>query len=394
LQTRPDTKPEAYQHYLRGLGYLQEYHKPENIQGAIGEFDFALKIDLNYARAYAGMGEAYWLGFRESNNTNDWIGKAAENCRKALALTPDIAEGHSCLGNVFNSQGKYRDAVDEFKKAVALDRSGDEPLRGVADAYEKLGDIASAESAYQQAIALRPQYWGGYNALGAFYFRQSRYPDAVRTIRRVIELAPENFQGYFNLGGVLLAQGQYSEAIAVLQRSIQIRPTLEAYSNLGGAYFALRKFADAAQMYQQGLSLDDRDSVIWGNLGDALYWTPGRRADAGSAYRNAISRATAKLQVNPRDGNLLALRATYHAMVGDRPVASSDLQRALELAPADADVRFRAALVHNHFGELEETLSALEKAVAAGYPPSAIRDTPDFDALRDNPRIQAMLKKP
>jgi tetratricopeptide (TPR) repeat protein/tRNA A-37 threonylcarbamoyl transferase component Bud32 len=394
LQTRPDTKPEAYQHYLRGLGYLQEYHKPENIQGAIGEFDFALKIDLNYARAYAGMGEAYWLGFRESNNTNDWIGKAAENCRKALALTPDIAEGHSCLGNVFNSQGKYRDAVDEFKKAVALDRSGDEPLRGVADAYEKLGDIASAESAYQQAIALRPQYWGGYNALGAFYFRQSRYPDAVRTVRRVIELAPENFQGYFNLGGVLLAQGQYSEAIAVLQRSIQIRPTLEAYSNLGGAYFALRKFADAAQMYQQGLSLDDRDSVIWGNLGDALYWTPGRRADAGSAYRNAISRATAKLQVNPRDGNLLALRATYHAMVGDRPVASSDLQRALELAPADADVRFRAALVHNHFGELEETLSALEKAVAAGYPPSAIRDTPDFDALRDNPRIQAMLKKP
>jgi len=394
LQTRPDTKPEAYQHYLRGLGYLQEYHKPENIQGAIGEFDFALKIDLNYARAYAGMGEAYWLGFRESNNTNDWIGKAAENCRKALALTPDIAEGHSCLGNVFNSQGKYRDAVDEFKKAVALDRSGDEPLRGAADAYEKLGDIASAESAYQQAIALRPQYWGGYNALGAFYFRQSRYPDAVRTVRRVIELAPENFQGYFNLGGVLLAQGQYSEAIAVLQRSIQIRPTLEAYSNLGGAYFALRKFADAAQMYQQGLSLDDRDSVIWGNLGDALYWTPGRRADAGSAYRNAISRATAKLQVNPRDGNLLALRATYHAMVGDRPVASSDLQRALELAPADADVRFRAALVHNHFGELEETLSALEKAVAAGYPPSAIRDTPDFDALRDNPRIQAMLKKP
>ena len=394
LQTRPDTKPEAYQHYLRGLGYLLEYHKPENIQGAIGEFDFALKIDPNYARAYAGMGEAYWLGFRESNNTNDWIGKAAENCRKALALTPDIAEGHSCLGNVFNSQGKYRDAVDEFKKAVTLDRSGDEPLRGVADAYEKLGDIASAESAYQQAIALRPQYWGGYNALGAFYFRQSRYPDAVRTCRRVIELAPENFQGYFNLGGVLLAQGQYSEAIAVLQRSIQIRPTLEAYSNLGGAYFALRKFADAAQMYQQGLSLDNRDSVIWGNLGDALYWTPGRRADAGSAYRNAISRATAKLQVNPRDGNLLALRATYHAMVGDRPVASSDLQRALELAPADADVRFRAALVHNHFGELEETLSALEKAVAAGYPPSAIRDTPDFDALRDNPRIQAMLKKP
>jgi eukaryotic-like serine/threonine-protein kinase len=146
-------------------------------------------------------------------------------------------------------------------------------------------------------------------------------------------------------------------------------------------------------MYQQGISLDDRDSLIWGNLGDALYWTPGRRSEAEPAYRNAISRATVKLQVNPRDGNQLAFRATYYAMVGDRPAATSDLQHALELAPADADVRFRAALVYNHFGETEETLSSLEKAVAAGYPASAIRDTPDFDSLHDNPRVQQLLKK-
>lgn len=393
LPTRPDTKPEAYQNYLRGLGYLQEFHKPENVQSAITEFDAALQIDPNYARAYAGRGEAYWLGFRQSNGTNDWIKRAAEDCGRALAINPDIAEGHSCLGDVYNGQGEYQKAVAEFKKAVALDSSRDSALRGLADGYEKLGDTASAEATYQQAIALRPQYWAGYNALGGFYFRQSRYPDAVKMLQRVVELAPENFQGYFNLGGVLLARGDYPKAIEALRRSIEIRPTLEAYSNLGGAYFALRKFADAAQMYKQGLSLDDRDSAIWGNLGDALYWTPGRRSEAEQAYRKAISVATAKLLVNPRDGNLLAILATYHAMVGENSAAASDLQRAVELAPADADVQFRAALVHNRFGETESTLTSLEKAVAAGYPSTAIRDTPDFDGLRDNPRIQKLLKK-
>ena len=393
LPTRPDTKPEAYQHYLRGLGYLQEFHKPENIRSAITEFDSALQIDPNYARAYAGRGEAHGLGFRESNNTNDWIKKAADDCGKALAIAHDIAEGHSCLGDVYNGQGEYQKAVDEFKKAVALDSSRDSTLRGLADAYEKLGEAASAEATYQQAIALRPQYWAGYNALGGFYFRQSRYADAVRMFQRVIELAPENFQGYYDLGGVLLAKGDYAKSIEALQRSIEIRPTLEAYSNLGGAYFYLRKFAEAAQMYKRGLSLDERDSTIWGNLGDALYWTPGRRSEAEPAYRKAISLATAKLQVNPRDGNLLAIRATYYAMVGDKTAAASDLQRALELAPADADVRFRVALVHNHFGDAEETLTSLEKAVAAGYPATAIRDTPDFDGLRDNPRIRELLTK-
>lgn len=391
MQTRPDTKPKVYEHYLRGLGYLQEYHESENIKAAIDEFTLALQIDPNYARAYAGIGEAYWLGFRESNGANDWITKAAENCRKALEIAPDSTEGHICLGDVYNSQGEYRKAVDEFERAVVLDGSKDNALRGLADAYEKLGDVHSAEAAYQQAIALRPQYWAGYSSLGAFYFRQSRIPDAVRMFQRVIELAPENFKGYSNLGAVLAAEGQSSQSIAALQRSIELRPTLEAYSNLGGAYFLLRRFADAARMYQDGLKLDDRDSLIWGNLGDALYWTPDRRTEAEAAYKKAISRGKAKLLVNPRDASQFAFLATYDAMIGDKTAALSDLQRALELAPADADIRFRAALVHNHFGDTEQTLSSLERAVAAGYPAAAIRDTPDFDHLRDNPRIQQLL---
>jgi len=389
----PETKPESYRHYLRGLGYLQEFHKPENIQNAIAEFELALHVDPNYSRAYAGTGEAYWRGFLESNRTNGWIANAAENCRRALAITPSLAEGHSCMGNVYNGQGEYRKAVDEFKQAVTLDGSRDDALRGLAEAYEKFGDVAAAETAYKQAIALRPQYWAGYNSLGAFYFRQSRYPDAVNMFQRVIDLTPENFRGYSNLGGVLLTRGENSKAIRILERSIQIRPTLEAYSNLGGAYFALRQFSDAAHAYEQGLKLDDRDSLIWGNMGDALYWTPGRRHEAESAYRKAIFIASSKLQVNPRDATLLAFVATYHAMLEDKMVATSDVQRALDLAPNDADVMFRAALVYNHFEDTERTLSFLEKAIATGYPASAIRDTPDFDHLRDNPRIQAMLRR-
>ena len=393
LQSHPDTKPEAYQHYLRGVGYLQEYHKPENVQSAIAEFNLALQIDPNYGRAYAGTGEAYWLGFEESNHTNDWIGKAAENCRKALSIPPEIAESHSCLGEVYNSQGEYQRAVEEFKRAVALDSSRDNALRGLADAYEKLGDGTAAESTYQRAIDLRPQYWAGYNSLGAFYFRQSRYKEAEKMFQRVVELTPENFQGYSNMGAILIAQGQYAKSIQALQRSIGIRPTLEAYSNQGGAYFALRQFDEAAHMYEKGLSLDDRDSLIWGNLGDALYWTSGRRREAAAAYDKALSRAAPKLRVNPRDATLLAFVATYNAMVGNRSAALSNLQRALNLAPKDAEVRFRAALVYNQLGDTEQTLSSLEKAVAAGYPPSAIRDTPDFDHLRDNQRVRNLLKR-
>jgi eukaryotic-like serine/threonine-protein kinase len=393
MQTIPDTKPQAYEHYLRGLGYLQEYQKAENIQNAITEFSSAIDIDPAYGRAYAGRGEAYWLGFEGSNHTNTWITKAFEDCQKSLAVAPNIAEGHGCMGDVFNVQGEYGKAVEEFKQAVALDSSKDSALRGLAHAYEKQGDLAAAEAAYQQAISLRPQYWAGYNVLGGFYFRQSRYSDAVKMFQRVVELAPGNFRGYSNLGGVLIAAGQYQESIQALEQSIKLRPTLEGYSNLGGVYFALRRFTDAAQIYQRGLKIDNRDSLIWGNLGDALYWTPGRRPEAAAAYHKATLLAEAKLKINPRDATVMAFLATYKAMLDDKGGAVSTVNRALELAPKDAEVRFRSAIVYNHFGEIEQTVSALEQAVGLGYSSSVIRDTPDFDHLRGDSRIEKLLPK-
>ena len=391
--TRPDTSPEAYQHYLRGVGYLREYQKSENIQSAIAEFGQALQVDPNYGRAYAGLGEAYWLGFQESNRTNNWIALAETNCKKALSVSPGIAEGDTCLGNVYDSQGQYQEAANEFKKALALDGTQVNTLRGLAHAYESLGNLPAAEATYRQAISLRPQYWAGYHWLGGFYFRQSRYSDAVRMFEQVVHLAPGNFEGYSNLGGVLAAEGEYSQSIQALKRSLEIRPTAEAYSNLGTALFSLRRFAEAAQMYQQGLKMDDRDSLIWGNLGDALYWAPGRRPEAAAAYRKAIALATAKLRINPKDSSLLAFRATYNAMVGNQHEALADVQAALQLTPADPDVNFRAALVYNQLDDVPACLASLEKAVAGGYPASAIRDTPDFDHLRDNPRIQRLLRK-
>ena len=65
LAVRQDTQPAAYEAYIRGRGYLQEYEKPENIDNAITEFSQAIKIDPNYAPAYAGRGEAYWIGFQQ-----------------------------------------------------------------------------------------------------------------------------------------------------------------------------------------------------------------------------------------------------------------------------------------------------------------------------------------
>lgn len=318
--------------------------------------------------------------------------KASANCTKALGLASQ-SEGYTCAGNVSFGTGKYQKAVEQFERAVELDPNSDYALGYLADAYQKVGKPEAAEAAYKKAISLRPNYWAVYNWLGAFYVGEARYSEAADMFRKVIELAPDNYRGYSNLGGVYQFEGRYSNSITTLKRSIELRPSTDAYSNLGAAYFYSHQFPQAVENFREAAKLNDQDWLNWGNLGDALYWNPGHREEASAAYRTAITLARKKLEVNPKDANILAYIAVYSAMLEDRQQASADLHKALALAPTDPDVMFRAALVNNRNGDANQTIEWLKKSMDAGYSPTTVRDTPDFDHLNDNPRFRALLGK-
>lgn len=391
LAARQDTQPAVYEAYIRGRGYLLEYEKPENIDNAITEFQQALKTDPKYAPAYAGLGQAYWIGYQQLNRGNDWLDKASESCQRALALSSRMPEGYTCLGNVLFGTGRYEQAVAQYQQALDLDPNNDYALGQLADAYQKVGNPSAAEAAYKKAVSMRPNYWAVYSSLGAFYAEQAKYKQAAEMFTKVTELAPDNYRGYSNLGGIYVYQGKYPEAIEVLKRSIELRPNLDAYSNLGTAYFSMRRFGDAAESFRQGIQLNDRNWVNWGNLGDALYWMPGRQAEAKTAYQKALVLSNAQQKLNARDGGTLAMRADYYAMTGQKAEALACLRRALQVEPNNAEVRFRAALVYNHFGETDESLRWLEKAIEAGYSRSSVRDFPDFDSLQSNARFRALI---
>lgn len=393
LARRPETNPVAYDFYLRGRGYLEEYENLDNIENAIAQFGQSIAVDKNYAPAYAAMGTAYTIGFQQKNRSKDWLDKARVNCERALAIQPQLAEGHACLGNIYSATGNYEQAVRELQRSLDLDHRSDETLRLLAAAYQKTGNAAAAEEAFRRAVSLRPNYWGVYSAFGSFYFTESRYAEAAEMFSMAIERAPQNYRGYSNLGAIYVQLGRYGEAVEQLKRSISLRPTAESHSNLGAAYFYMRRYGDSADSLQQAMKIDDKDWLSWGNLGDTLYQIPAQRTNAAAAYRKALELANARLEVNSRDAFTLAFAADYHAMLDEESNARELLARAMEAAPTDAEVLLRAAIVNNHFGDKEKTLDFLNRAVAARYSKTVIRDTPDFEHLKSDPRFRALLPK-
>lgn len=392
LQAHGTTEPAAYDFYLQGRGYLQDYIKPENVENAINVFNSALKKDPAFAAANAGLGEAYWRKY-ELTHDKKWVAAAQENCRRGAERDSALSAAHICLGHIFRGTGNYEKSVEEYRKAVELEPTNDAAHGGLASAYEQLGQLDAAEKTFKQAIAVRPNYWATYNWLGRFYQRHARYEDAAAMFLQVVSLAPDSFTGYYNLGGDRILQGKYVEAIPVLQRSLEIRKTANATSNLGTAYFQLHRYADAAAAFEQSTQLDPQNYVFWGNLGDAYYWAPGRRAEAGAAYGKGIALGEEVLRVNPRDALALSSLAMYHAMRGERKPALDSVDAALRLNPKSPDFLFNAGITYQQLGDTQRALDVLEKAVAVGITPATLRDTPNFDGLQANPRFMKLIQR-
>ena len=216
-------QPAAYDFYLQGLGYLQDYVKAENVDNAIEVFDRALAKDPAFASANAGLGEAYWRKYQLTHDIH-WADVAILNCRQAAKLDAALASAHICLGRVFLGTGKYEQALHEYDRAIEIEPNSDAAQAGLAYGYEQLNRPEDAERTFKKAIAARPNYWATYNWLGLFYQRHGRYDDASAMYSQVVSLAPDSFTGYSNLGGIRVIEGKYAEAIPLLQQSLKIQP--------------------------------------------------------------------------------------------------------------------------------------------------------------------------
>jgi eukaryotic-like serine/threonine-protein kinase len=386
-------QPEAYDFYLRGRGYLQEYDRPENIDNAIQVFQRSLGRDPKYALAYAGLGESYRHKYDVTKDA-EWMRRGQESCRKAAELAPLLPDGHVCLGIISTHTGRYEEAVLEFRKALEVSPGHDQGYVELALALERLGRFDEAEATYKNAVALRPQYWSPHNRLGRFYLARGRYPEAIDQFEQVVALAPDSFRGYSNLGAAFLMTGRYADAIPRLEKSFAIRPNADAASNLGSAYFYARRFEEAAQAHEKAAELNAQDYLIVGNVAEAYYWMPGRRELARKKYREAIMMAKKALAINANDELALRALALYSAMEGDRG-AAQDFERRAQRAGGpqsrDPESSLNSAIVHAHLADPSTAFRYLQEAIERGLSPQRITQSPDFDHLRSDPRMQALL---
>jgi tetratricopeptide (TPR) repeat protein len=390
LAGRETGSPGAREYYLQGLGYLLDPQKVSSVDSAIELFQRTLALDPKSAAAHAGLGRAQWLRYQVTHDPV-WVDRARSSCAAAVALDAHLPEAALCLGTLQNGTGEYARAVETFTAALEQDPANAQAFTGLGRAYEHLGEDGKAETIYRRAIALRPQSWASYDRLGTFYRERSRYAEAAEQFRIEAALTPDNPQVYLALGTQHGMLGRYDESLADFERSAQLQPSFSAYANLGMTLFRLRRFDEAAASLERARALRPDEYAILSNLARILY-TTGRRQEAEPLYEKAIALGEGVLAVNPHDVSAHLTLADCSAKLGRSADALRHLAAAGDVS-RNPHEQFFVALVHRQLGDVEQALTDLELAVSGGLPTSELVAWVELDALRTQPRFQALVRR-
>jgi len=238
---------QAYDFYLRGRKYFYEFDR-RNWELARQMYERAIKLDPNYALAYAALADCYSFLFMYAGSSERERTLAEEASRKALEMDPDLAEAHASRGMVLSLSKKHDQAAEHFEKAIALNPKLYEAFYFYARASVAQGNYLKAARLYEQAIEVRPEDYQVHLLLPQVYRSLSRPDDCKATYRsgiekakRHLELNPEDVRALYLCGGALVETGHIDEGLELVSKAVTISPNETGllynvaciYSNVG-----------------------------------------------------------------------------------------------------------------------------------------------------------------
>jgi TolB-like protein len=181
---------EAHTAYLQGHFHFQRRNL-EDYRKAVSYFDEAIRLDPDYALAYAERSEAWsFIGDLTGQRATAWP-KAKSDAEKAVAIAPALAEAHAALGWVrFFVDWKFAEGLSELKRAKELSPANPTANDLLARVIVYLGRVDEAERQARQAVELDPLSVTAQSNLGRVLFVTGKLDEADAVARKAAELQP------------------------------------------------------------------------------------------------------------------------------------------------------------------------------------------------------------
>ena len=221
FKKQPTSNPEAFEEYLMGR-YFWNKRTPESLKSAISSYQNSIRLDPDFAEAYVGLADSYYLLFDYSYDTSPVnVVLANENLAKAIELDPNLAEAYVTRGLIQTThEWKWQDAEQSFFKAVELAPNSPNAHHRYAMLLLKLRRFNEAETQMLRARQLDPTSPSINMNLGVIYYFSKRYEDAVTQLKKTIALDTAFASPRWYLARCYWMQGNAAESFAEYVRAM------------------------------------------------------------------------------------------------------------------------------------------------------------------------------
>ena len=221
----PTQNTEAYEFYLRGRFYLNKRFLFQSLE----QFVKAVEMDPNFAKAHAGLADAYViLGFYNFLSAKETMPKAKHAAEAAIRIDHTLCEPYCSLGMYYASyEWNWKEAKNNFLKSIELN----------------------------------PQYVQSHVWYGHYYLSwiEGQFVGGLRHLNIAIELEPYNAMSYINKYAVLLTVGQFEEAFETAKKGFELDPdSLIGNRVIGLAYLYQKQYPEAMEYLEFASKLSNR----------------------------------------------------------------------------------------------------------------------------------------
>ena len=401
---RSTGNPEAYRAYVQGLVLVdQPFYSPPHLEKAAQMFEQAVDTDPNFAEAWAELSQVHsYLAFNTDRSS-----KRREQARRAMeravALGPNLVTTRLAQAYFsYRCMEDYDAALEHLTAAARMAPNLAEVLEMRGLLLRRTGHLPEAIEELKKASALNPRTAGLVWTIAETYGALRDYERADAYFERAISLAPDEPFNYEQRALVRLSwTGNLKEARAILEDSpVRDSPQLQ----LATVYFDLYegKFKQALAR----LSVKDREKLSFADQARltsvsvvALEQLDHRGASA--LAESSISTLNLRMSQYSRHPRYHAYMAMALAQLGHREEALVQAERAVQQSRLDAfsGPRFVEiqAMVDATLGRHREAVALLRHLLSTSYrdpiSTAKLRLDPVWNPLRGDPEFETLLRK-
>ncbi len=223
IEKVPTKNLEAYNLYLKGRFFWNK-RTYDGLKKSIEYFSGAVDLDPNYALAWAGLADGYYIlagrGLYISKEEGEK--KAKSFVQKALNLDNNLAEAYTTLGLIYcYSDWNWVEAEKELLTAINLNPNYAFAHQIYAQLLDIKGDSKKARSEIDLAISLDPLSPIMHYISATLYYNEGNFEESIKEIQEILTLE-NNFHGlnwwffknYYRLGNYDLAMNEIKKILA------------------------------------------------------------------------------------------------------------------------------------------------------------------------------------